>query len=45
MFVKTNYAGHSYPKLIEFMKELPKTNSGKIIRMKLKELEEKRAGK
>lgn len=45
MFVKTNYAGHSYPKLIEFMKELPKTNSGKIIRMKLKELEEKKAKK
>jgi acetyl-CoA synthetase len=39
-FVKQNYAGHAYPKEIEFIKELPKTNSGKIIRMKLRELEE-----
>jgi len=36
MFVKQNYAGHSYPKIIEFIKALPKTNSGKIIRMKLR---------
>jgi len=36
-FVKQNYAGHSYPKQIEFIKSLPKTNSGKIIRMKLRE--------
>jgi acetyl-CoA synthetase len=35
-FVKKNYAGHSYPKVVEFVKELPKTNSGKIIRMKLR---------
>jgi len=35
-FVKQNYAGHSYPKAVEFIKELPKTNSGKIIRMKLR---------
>ena len=37
-FVKKEYAGHSYPKEIEFIKELPKTNSGKIIRMKLREM-------
>ncbi len=37
-FVKQNYAGHSYPKLIEFVRELPKTNSGKIIRGKLREM-------
>ena len=36
-FVKQNYAGHSYPKLIEFRESLPKTNSGKIIRMQLRE--------
>lgn len=36
MFVKNNYAGHAYPKEIEFMKALPKTQSGKIIRMKLR---------
>lgn len=39
MFVKQNYAGHSYPKQIEFIDSLPKTNSGKIIRMKLREME------
>ncbi|MBS3074988.1 AMP-binding protein [Candidatus Pacearchaeota archaeon] len=38
MFVKQNYAGHSYPKEIEFIQSLPKTNSGKIIRMKLREM-------
>jgi acetyl-CoA synthetase len=41
MFVKQNYAGHAYPKEIEFVPSLPKTNSGKIIRMKLREMEEK----
>jgi len=40
-FVKKNYAGHSYPKVVEFVKELPKTNSGKIIRMKLREKQNK----
>lgn len=39
-FVKQNYAGHSYPKEIDFVKDLPKTNSGKIIRMKLRASEE-----
>lgn len=38
MFVKQNYAGHSYPKIIEFRDSLPKTNSGKIIRMQLRSL-------
>jgi acetyl-CoA synthetase len=42
MFVKQNYAGHSYPKQIEFIDVLPKTNSGKIIRMKLREMEERK---
>jgi acetyl-CoA synthetase len=41
-FVKQNYAGHSYPKIIDFVSSLPKTNSGKIIRMKLREMEEKK---
>ncbi len=36
MFVKKNYAGHSYPKQIQFIHKMPKTNSGKIIRSKLK---------
>lgn len=35
-FVKENYAGHAYPKIIEFVNELPKGNSGKILRNKLK---------
>jgi len=39
MFVKENYAGHSYPKQIQFIESLPKTNSGKIIRMELRNLE------
>jgi len=36
MFVKKSYAGHSYPKIVEFVKELPKGNSGKIIRSRLR---------
>lgn len=38
LFVKKNYAGHAYPKIIEFVDSLPKTNSGKIIRAKLRKL-------
>lgn len=38
MFVKSNYAGHAYPKVIEFVKSLPKTNSGKIIRAELRKI-------
>jgi len=41
LFVKKNYAGHSYPKQVAFVGNLPKTNSGKIIRMKLREMEGK----
>lgn len=36
--VKEHYAGHAYPKQIQFMKELPKNNSGKIVKAKLKQL-------
>jgi acetyl-CoA synthetase len=35
-FVKKKYAGHAYPKIITFVENLPKGNSGKIIRSKLK---------
>ncbi|PIN77977.1 acetate--CoA ligase [Candidatus Woesearchaeota archaeon CG10_big_fil_rev_8_21_14_0_10_34_12] len=38
MFIKQNYAGHSYPKQIEFVPSLPKTNSGKIIRAALRKI-------
>lgn len=39
-FVKKHLAGHAYPREIEFVKKLPKTQSGKIIRriLKAKEL-------
>lgn len=36
-FVKNNYAGHAYPKVIEFVDSLPKNNAGKIMRLKLRE--------
>ncbi|MFH1588426.1 MAG: acetate--CoA ligase [Candidatus Diapherotrites archaeon] len=36
MHVKKNYAGHAYPKEIEFVDSLPKTQSGKIMRRLLK---------
>jgi acetyl-CoA synthetase len=39
MSVKEHYAGHSYPKIIDFIEALPKNNSGKIVRMKLREME------
>jgi acetyl-CoA synthetase len=42
MFVKKDYAGHAYPKIIEFVASLPKTHSGKIMRMELREREKKR---
>lgn len=36
MYVKKNLAGHAYPREIEFVDELPKTMSGKIIRRMLR---------
>ena len=38
-FVKERLAPHKYPRLIEFMADLPKTATGKIQRFKLRELE------
>ena len=35
-FVKKNLAGHAYPREIEFVKSLPKTKSGKIVRRLLR---------
>lgn len=35
-FVKKNLAGHAYPREIEFVKSLPKTKSGKIMRRMLR---------
>ena len=37
--VKKTLAGHAYPREIEFVEELPKTKSGKIIRRMLKDRE------
>ncbi|HUW21907.1 MAG TPA: acetate--CoA ligase [Candidatus Bathyarchaeia archaeon] len=39
-YVKSHLAGHAYPREIEFVKSLPKTRSGKIVRrfLKAKEL-------
>jgi len=41
-FVKFRLAAHEYPREIEFVTELPMTNTGKIIRRELKALEVKR---
>lgn len=35
-YVKKNLAGHAYPREIEFVKSLPKTRSGKIVRRLLR---------
>jgi len=41
-FVKTRLSKHQYPREIEFVEILPKTESGKIQRFKLREMERKR---
>ena len=43
-YVKTHTAPYKYPRLIEFVKELPKTVSGKIRRVALREESRKKAG-
>ncbi|MEW5937228.1 MAG: benzoate-CoA ligase family protein [Candidatus Thermoplasmatota archaeon] len=43
-YVKHHYAAYKYPREIEFVPSLPKTQSGKIIRMQLRELEIERKG-
>ena len=37
--MKERLAPHKYPRLIEFVDELPKTATGKIQRFRLRELE------
>jgi acetyl-CoA synthetase len=44
-FVKTRLAAHEYPREVEFVKELPMTATGKIMRRELKKLEMERKGK
>ena len=41
-FVKDRLAPYKYPRLIEFVPELPKTATGKIQRFKLRELQQRR---
>jgi len=41
-FVKTRLAAHEYPREVEFVKELPMTATGKIMRRELKKLEMER---
>ena len=42
-FVKDRLAPYKYPRLIEFVDELPKTATGKIQRFRLRELESRRS--
>jgi len=44
-FCQEEMTGYKRPKHIEFVDELPKSNVGKILRRKLKEMEEERATK
>lgn len=41
-YVKQDVAPYKYPRAIEFVDDLPKTNSGKIRRVELRELEQQR---
>jgi acetyl-CoA synthetase len=38
-FVKTRLAAHEYPREIEFVKELPMTTTGKIMRRELRKID------
>jgi benzoate-CoA ligase len=44
-FVKAKLAPHKYPRLLEFVAELPKTATGKIQRFRLREMEQSRGAK
>ena len=41
-YVKTHTAPYKYPRIVEFMKELPKTVNGKIRRVALREADSKK---
>ena len=41
-FVKQDVAPYKYPRAIEFVEDLPKTNSGKIRRIELREAEKEK---
>jgi acetyl-CoA synthetase len=42
-FVRERYSAYSYPRLIEFVPDLPKTLTGKIRRIELRQAEQQRA--
>jgi acetyl-CoA synthetase len=44
-FVKRRLAAHEYPREIEFVKELPLTATGKIMRKELRKMEVERKAK
>jgi len=44
-FVKTRLAAHEYPREVEFVKEMPMTATGKIMRRELRKRETKRKAK
>ncbi|MDN8763506.1 hypothetical protein Q0M04_14485, partial [Staphylococcus aureus] len=44
-YVKSDVAPYKYPRAIEFVSELPKTNSGKIRRVELREAEKEKYNK
>ncbi|MBP3323648.1 MAG: acetyl-CoA synthetase, partial [Clostridia bacterium] len=44
-YVKTNTAPYKYPRIVEFVTELPKTISGKIRRVEIKANDAKKANK
>ena len=44
-FIKKRLAAHEYPREIEFVKELPLTATGKIMRKELRKMETERNGK
>lgn len=41
-FVKTRLEAHAYPKIIEFLKEMPMTKTGKILKQELRKREQTR---
>jgi acetyl-CoA synthetase len=41
-FVRERYSAYAYPRLIEFVPDLPKTLTGKIRRIELRQAEQER---
>ena len=42
--VKSNLAGYKVPRDVEFLKELPRNATGKVLKRELEEKEEEKAG-